>query len=342
MPIGEEIFDQLPIGTGKPSMVDGKSVWQQVLQLLRLDTVDLGLQNLARGRVGVQKLCQGVILHRQVAQCDRGLHGLLPRVDEDEDLALAGVVHELLVADLVHGVEALDGLLVRDADVGLLQRAGPVLVAKIEEPPLGVDAQEDGHVLVVRQRGREAHEADVLLRGLDLPDRPRDDGLQNGPAGVVQEVDLVDDDEPHELRVGALIAGLAGDDVPLLRRRHDDLRLIDLRLGEVDVAAQLPDDNPVALQPLLKALNDLLHEGLHGRHVDDLEAGEIEGAVLEPELRHDVQDREHRAVGLARAGRSADEHVLAVLAEGDGVDLALHVVELRGAGKRLVAPRGQL
>jgi hypothetical protein len=41
-------------------------------------------------------------------------------------------------------------------------------------------------------------------------------------AVVVEQVDLIDDDELDELGVGA-VAALARDDVPLLRRRHDDL-----------------------------------------------------------------------------------------------------------------------
>ena len=73
---------------------------------------------------------------------------------------------------------------------------------------------------------------DALLHGvarrLDLADRPRDDRLEDGPAVVVEQVDLVDDDQAHELRVRA-VAALARDDVPLLRRRDDDLARLDLR-----------------------------------------------------------------------------------------------------------------
>jgi len=40
-------------------------------------------------------------------------------------LVLAGVLHDLLVDDLIHDLEAFDGLLLRDAHVGLLQGHGP-------------------------------------------------------------------------------------------------------------------------------------------------------------------------------------------------------------------------
>ena len=39
-------------------------------------------------------------------------------------LVLAGVLHDLLVDDLIHDLEALDGLLLCDAHVGLLQGHG--------------------------------------------------------------------------------------------------------------------------------------------------------------------------------------------------------------------------
>mmetsp|Transcript_111441 Transcript_111441/g.322179 ORF Transcript_111441/g.322179 Transcript_111441/m.322179 type:complete len:216 (-) Transcript_111441:121-768(-) len=154
MPVGEQVFDQLPVCAGKAGMMNGKPVRKQVLQLLRLDTVDLRLQNLARGRVRMQKLGKSVVLHRQVPQRRCGFDCFLAGVYEDQNLILAGVFHELFVADLIHSAEALDRLLVCDADVRLLKRARAVLVAKVEEPLLGVDPQEDSHILVVRQCGR--------------------------------------------------------------------------------------------------------------------------------------------------------------------------------------------
>ena len=130
----------------------------------------------------------------------------------------------LLVHELVHDLEALDGLLLGDADVLLLERHGPVRVVEVEEAAREVDAQEQRHVLVVGQGGGEADEAHVLLGGLHVAQGARHYALEHGPPLVVQQVDLVDDDEAHELRVGA-VAALPRDYVPLLGRAHDHLGL---------------------------------------------------------------------------------------------------------------------
>lgn len=45
-------------------------------------------------------------------------------------LVLPGVLHDLFVNDFIHDLEALDGLLLRDADVGLLQRHGAEATTK--------------------------------------------------------------------------------------------------------------------------------------------------------------------------------------------------------------------
>ena len=87
---------------------------------------------------------------------------------------------------------------------------------------------------VVGKGRTEPDETNELLRGLDLPHRARDDRFQHRPAVIVEKVDLINDDQFHQLRVRA-IAGLAGDDVPLLRCRHDHLRRIDLDRGERSV-----------------------------------------------------------------------------------------------------------
>eukprot|EP00964_Phaeocystis_antarctica_P101675 scaffold67161_cov57-Phaeocystis_antarctica.AAC.1 len=59
---------------------------------------------------------------------------------------------------------------------------------------------------LVGQRGREADDADHLLRRLDLAHGARDDALEHGAAVVVQQVNLVDDGQPYELRVRAVAA----------------------------------------------------------------------------------------------------------------------------------------
>ena len=86
----------------------------------------------------------------------------------------------LLVNDLVHNLEPLNGLLFRDADVLLLERHGTEAVVEVEESLVVLDAQEGGNVLVVGQSGGETDETNVLLRRLDGTDRPRYDRLQHG------------------------------------------------------------------------------------------------------------------------------------------------------------------
>lgn len=48
-------------------------------------------------------------------------------------LVLPGAIDDLLVADLVHELEALQGFLHVDADVLLIQRAGTVAIVKVEQ-----------------------------------------------------------------------------------------------------------------------------------------------------------------------------------------------------------------
>lgn len=57
------------------------------------------------------------------------------------------------------------------------------------------------------------------------------------------------DDEPHELGVGAL-STFTGDDVPLLRRAHDDLSGVYLLFAELVVSRQLGHDDAVTRQAL--------------------------------------------------------------------------------------------
>ena len=63
---------------------------------------------------------------------------------------------------------------------------------------------------------------------------------------------------------GRAPTALARDDVPLLGRRHDDLRLVDLRLGQRHVARQLLHLHLVRLQPLAKVAHHLRHQRLRG------------------------------------------------------------------------------
>ena len=78
---------------------------------------------------------------------------------------------------------------------------------------------------------------DHFLRLLHLADGARNNGLEDRPTIVVQQVDFVDDDQSDQLRVRA-VAGLAGDDVPLFRRRDDDLCVSPDRVANVSWARE--------------------------------------------------------------------------------------------------------
>mmetsp|Transcript_8552 Transcript_8552/g.20310 ORF Transcript_8552/g.20310 Transcript_8552/m.20310 type:complete len:405 (+) Transcript_8552:1211-2425(+) len=341
--VGVQILHQLSISTGQTGVVHSKSVRKQVLHLGRLHLLSLCLQNLSGGRIFLQKLGQGVILHCQVTKRLRSFYSLLPGMHKNQNLILSCVLHQLLVANFVHGVEALDGLLVCDTNVSLLQWDRPVVVSKVVQALLRIDAQKDCYILVVGQRGGQSHQSNMLLGGLDLPNCARHDCLEHRPTAVVQQVDLVDDDQSHQLRVSTLVSCFSGDDVPLLWSGDDDLGLVNLGLREVHVATQLTDGHSVGLlQTLGEALHHLLHQSLHGRNIHDLEASQVEGAVLQAELVHDVEDRQHRNVGLATTRRRTDQHVLAVFVECGLEDLALHRVELCGARKGFLAPGRKL
>jgi hypothetical protein len=69
----------------------------------------------------------------------------------------------LLVADLIHELEALQRLLDGDADVLLRERARPEGIVKVEEAGVGLHSQEAGHVLKVGKGSGQAHQPYHLL-----------------------------------------------------------------------------------------------------------------------------------------------------------------------------------
>ena len=120
----------------------------------------------------------------------------------------------------------------------------------------------------------EAQRGDVPSH-LDLAHGTGDDGLDDRAAVVVQQVDLVDDEQAHELRVGA-VAALARDDVPLLRRGHNDLGGIDLALGHVHVTCQLPNlqaKAPFRESPWIKQCMPVPHHD----HAEELSMAALQG-----------------------------------------------------------------
>ena len=60
---------------------------------------------------------------------------------------------DLVVADLIHELEALQGLADGDADVLLRQWTWPEAVVKVEQALIALDSQEGSHILIVGQGG---------------------------------------------------------------------------------------------------------------------------------------------------------------------------------------------
>mmetsp|Transcript_58238 Transcript_58238/g.125948 ORF Transcript_58238/g.125948 Transcript_58238/m.125948 type:complete len:223 (-) Transcript_58238:2133-2801(-) len=149
-----EIFNELPVCTRESRVVNGKAIRQEILHLLGLDGLHLSLQDLSGGRVLVQKFGERVVLHRQVTKGTCCLDSFLPRVHEDQDLILPCILHQLLVAHLIHRVETFDGLLVCDANIRLLEGTWAILVAEIKEPLVRVNPQKNSNILIIRQSGR--------------------------------------------------------------------------------------------------------------------------------------------------------------------------------------------
>lgn len=90
----------------------------------------------------------------------------------------------------------------------------------------------------------------------------------------MEQMHFVDDDEFHEFHVRSFTA-LAGYDVPLLWGRHDDVGLLNLLFGQMDITSELPDFDTEVLESFLEVADDFGDQGLHRCDVDDLELVEV-------------------------------------------------------------------
>jgi hypothetical protein len=240
-----------------PAWWTPKPKGKKVLEVEILSLVGLVDEHLTGCTLGVDKLGERLLLHGHVAQELGRLDRLLSRVHKDEGLRLAGLVENLFVADLVDGLQPLDCLLLGDTNELLLETNGAVRGVKVEETLLDVDTKEGGDILVVGEGSRETDDTDTVMRLVHLANGTRENRLEHGSTVVVEQVDLVNDDEADEVGV-ARVGGLAGDDVPLLRGRDNDLGLGDLLLGELRVTSQLGDLDVEGAETLGEGSNLLL------------------------------------------------------------------------------------
>lgn len=80
---------------------------------------------------------------------------------------------------------------------------------------------------------------------------------------------LVNDYQSDQVDVCS-VAALPCDDIPLLWRRHNDVRLFDLLLGEMHVSCELLHLDPERLETSLKVTNYFGDKGFHWCNIDDL------------------------------------------------------------------------
>ena len=133
---------------------------------------------------------------------------------------------------------------------------------------------------------------------LHSSNRPRDNRFENGTSLVVKEMDLVDDDEGDEVRVGS-IGRFASDDIPFLRSSDDDLSSSDLLLRELSISGKFVNDDAIRFESFREVTDHLLDERLHGSDVNNLERGEIEfSSLLVAVLGELVENCQHGNVRL--------------------------------------------
>ena len=97
---------------------------------------------------------------------------------------------------------------------------------------------------------------------------------RTGPSGVVQQVNLINNDELHLIEVSFIMA-LSRDDIPLFRSCNDQLRLLDLLLAKLHITSKLLDVDPERLESSRHVTHDLGNQCLHGSDVDTLEAVQV-------------------------------------------------------------------
>mmetsp|Transcript_38948 Transcript_38948/g.91927 ORF Transcript_38948/g.91927 Transcript_38948/m.91927 type:complete len:286 (+) Transcript_38948:4271-5128(+) len=242
----------------------------------------------------------GPLLLRHLHKSLGGLVRVLPRVHEHHHLVpLPHTLQDLLVRDLRHRSLNFALIVPHHAQKRRLKGDRPVRVVEIEEIAVDVDAEEDSHVLVSRERGGQADDADHALRTLDLPERASDDGFEHGAAVFVEQMDLVDD-QKFDQRGQRRIRTFAGHDIPLFRGDDEHMSVRDLTARELHISSQLLHNEAEAREALRKLLCDLSSESLHRGHVDDLELIAPQNTPIEVLFKL-VEHRHHRTLCLACA-----------------------------------------
>mmetsp|Transcript_43794 Transcript_43794/g.78592 ORF Transcript_43794/g.78592 Transcript_43794/m.78592 type:complete len:219 (-) Transcript_43794:236-892(-) len=217
-------------------MMNRESIRQHLLQIGILHGGHFLPQNFLGGAALPYEQRKLIPLHGQIPQRLGGLARLCAGMREDEHLIPAlALPHRLLVADFVLELESSKSVAFGDSQILHLERHGTVRVIEEEHAFFGIDAQKGGDVGVVGQCGGEAHESDGLRGRFHLSDNACDNALQHGATIVVQQVNLVDNHQLHQLGVRPSLS-LARDNVPFFGGRHDHLRFRDLLPRQAGIA----------------------------------------------------------------------------------------------------------
>mmetsp|Transcript_70197 Transcript_70197/g.198108 ORF Transcript_70197/g.198108 Transcript_70197/m.198108 type:complete len:1103 (-) Transcript_70197:287-3595(-) len=265
----EEPLYHGPLGGAEPLVEEAHAVLEGLLEGLLARSCEVRPHRL----VGHVQEALGLVIRGGVQkQVYRRHAGLLPVGHEDDERLVRRVVLDGLVHGPAHGQEAGGAVVDVEALNHHLQRHGPDVRREVEEA--GVAGPDPlAHVLGVRERRGERDYPDGLLDlGRDIA-HAADDGLEGRPDVAVQEVQLVHDEDPHLLHALPRLPPPAHE-VPLLRGRDDDVRLLeDLhvagclshQLGHLETKS-LPELVRPLIEPLLgcRGVRRNIHTALHG------------------------------------------------------------------------------
>eukprot|EP00982_Pelagococcus_subviridis_P006987 30392-Pelagococcus_subviridis.AAC.4 len=258
-------------------------------------------------RIAREEFIRLSVRGRERQKVERGELRVLSRRDEhDGGFGVAGRVladggvhrprHRLHPGLEVHDVHALDVY---------VERHRPHSRWKVEHP-VRTRAEPLAEVLRVRERRAQADDANRLVELRADVTHPARDHLHRRSDGAADEVQLVRDEQRDVLHVLPLLPSSA-DDVPLVRRRDDDLsslQKLEIRGG---LARQRDDaDAERVAHARLPVVQALLRDLRRGRHVH---APRALGLAF-VQLVQNAQDREFGADRLPAPRGRADERVV--------------------------------
>mmetsp|Transcript_39138 Transcript_39138/g.76948 ORF Transcript_39138/g.76948 Transcript_39138/m.76948 type:complete len:269 (-) Transcript_39138:675-1481(-) len=240
---------------------------------------------------------------------------VLARVHKHHDLIiLLQGSDAFVVGNVVHALPSDHAVVSRDADVVRGEGNRAISVVEEVEAGFGVGSQEHSHVLVVGQSGGQAYNATHPLRRLHHPQGPGNQYLNDRAAVFVQQVHLVDDQQPYHRHQGTIPA-LAGHHIPLFRSCDDHLSVFDLLLGELHIPRQLFDCDTQRGKPAGKSFRNFLRQSFHWSDIDNFEHVLLQNTRLDV-LPHLVQYRQHGNVGFSGAGGGTNQQVRVGLVGG--------------------------